>query len=304
MKKFWTQEECDKLEKFYKEGKSIAEISKALNRTAHAVQTKANNLGLGAKYIRPNNPNFKAPYQEYDWCYKRYVVKGMTYDEMAQEAGCKKRTIEKWCGDIHRLNMHTAREFLKLTDKQREIIISGTLGDGHICSDDKIPFYVESHAKDEKDYLYWKYGQLKNLCKSEPKYYPSITKLMNGKYYDCQANYRFNTRVINDLIPLRNMTITEKINELDDLGLALYFLDDGSRSKSNWQICIAEMTEEERAYFISVCADVFELDGHMQKDSRYIMFTSASSIDIDNMILQSLPNDLDIIQRKIMRWAA
>ena len=65
------------------------------------ISSRSSRLKLGDKYMRNNNPKFKAVYQDYDWCYERYVIKGMTHQEMADECGASLRVIQKWCSEIN-----------------------------------------------------------------------------------------------------------------------------------------------------------------------------------------------------------
>ena len=96
------------------------------------------------------------------------------------------------------------------------------------------------------------------------------------------------------------ITELEKIKTLDNLGLSLYMLDDASRSDSNWELCVAMLTQEEKKYFLDICKDRFDINGYIQNyDNRYITFDAVSSRKIDDIILNVLPHNLDIITKKI-----
>ena len=248
-----------------------------------------------------NNPNFKAIYQEYDWCYERYILKGMTHEEMAKEANASIRVIQKWCVERHGLHRNSFKELHKLNDIQKQLIISGTLGDGHIDRRVDQPMYIECHADDEKDYMFWKYYILKNICTKPPVYKSeNIIKHFEGKEYICKPSYRLNTRIIDDLKGIRSMSIMQKVSNLGEFGLSLYVLDDGYRSDSNWDICIAKFNQEEKEYFINHCKYNFDLICWLKKDDRYITFDANSSRKLDEIILRNVPNELDIIHKKIL----
>lgn len=297
----WTTEEELELKELFDFGITFEEISKKLNKSIGSIGHKINRLGYNKNVVKWNNPNFKAIYQEYDWCYERYILKGMTHEEMAKEANASKRVIQKWCVEKHGLHGDSFKELYKLNNTQRELIISGTLGDGHIDRRETQPMYIECHADDEEDYMFWKYELLKNMCNKPPVYKAkNIIKHFGDKEYVCRPSYRINSRIVDDLKEIRSMTIVQKVNNLGEFGLSLYMLDDGYRSDSNWEICIAKFNQEEKEYFIKYCKDKFDLTCWLKKDDRYVNFDSNSSRKLDEIILRNVPNELDIIHKKIL----
>lgn len=301
-KNTWTEEEINILKDLYSNNESLEKIANKLNRTKKAVARKANNLQLSRSIMDKHNNKYKAPYQDYDWCYERYINRNMTHEQMAKEANTTLRTIQKWCSEKHRLNAHTFKYHKKLSDIQRQLIMFSLLGDGHIDKREKEPLFIVCHAENQKDYLYWKYDMLKDLCASEPTKYSGENKTFTsgGKAYQCKPFYRFGTRIIYDLIPIRKMNKIDIIKQLNEFGIAIHILDDGNRSNSNWYVCVAEFTQEEKNLYVNVCKSNFRLNCKTIKDDRYIEFDAPSSRKIDDIILSNIPNNLDIIQYKII----
>lgn len=295
----WTSEEDNILENLYKQGLSFENMSEQMGLTLNTITSRSHYLKLGDKYTRSNNPKFKAVYQDYDWCYQRYIVKGMPHEEMAKEAGTSLRTIQKWCSEVHKLNSLTFKEKKKLSDLQYQIVLFGTLGDGHIDKRENQPIYIESHAIDEKDYLFWKYSHLKDLCMSPPKYYKESYINFGDKTYKCLPLYRFETRIVNQLKEIREMPRLEKINMLNELGLVLHVLDDGCR-RDLWELCLAEYTQQEIDAYILICKEKFNLKCWQAKDKRYIKFDANSSRLLDSLIIKIMPSNLDIVQKKVL----
>lgn len=95
----WTNNDIELLTEMYVRGDKPSEIAKVINRTEAAVSSKANKLGLTTQIIKSNNPKFKAIYQDYDWCYERFINRDMSMQEMAKEAGCSLRVMQKWCSE-------------------------------------------------------------------------------------------------------------------------------------------------------------------------------------------------------------
>lgn len=296
----WTNDEESLLEELYKNGKSIEEMSNVMKLSVNCIAQKASALKLGDKYMRTNNPKFKATYQDYDWCYDRYIVKGRTHEEMAIEAGCKKRTIQKWCSDIHGFNNRTFKKHKNLNDLQYQLILFGTLGDGHIDKRINQSLYIESHCEAEKEYLFWKYEIIKDLCHTEPIYHEAgYYNFGTDKEYLCQPFYRINTKIIDELSDIRDMPRIDKIKMLNEFGLSLHMLDDGNRNDS-WAICLAGWSQEEIDCYIEVCKRKFNLECKQEKDNRYVRFTAVSSKKIDKIILNNIPNNIDIVKKKIL----
>lgn len=296
----WTDDEINKLHELYKDGLSIDDISKEVGHSPDGVTYKVQQLGLTNKYIRKNNTNYKADYQNYDWCFKHYIEMGMNYDSMAEIANTTPRTIQKWCSEKHGINTKTYSTLKKLTYKQKMLIMAGVLGDGHICARKNEPMYIESHAYNQKDYLFWKFEILEDICKHPPTFYDSKIRHINNEDYVCQPYYKFNTRILDDIGEIRAMSKSDIIKSLDSFGMSLFFLDDAYRSRTNWIICVASFTDEEKRLFIEICSEKFNLIGKPLKDTNYISFTSDSSKKIDSMILEVIPNDLDIVKDKII----
>lgn len=297
----WTQEQVDTFIELYKQDKPFSYISEVLKINPATLTRKSSELGLSKLYPKKNCTTAHKPYHDYEWNYERYIIKGMSHEEMAEEANVKVRTIEKWCGEVHGLNRLTFRKIVRLTDKQKMLIFAGVLGDGHIDATRDRPTYIESHADDEKDYMFWKYEILKNICNRKPKYYPSKYVEFSGEYYLTQPCHRLGTRVVDELSEIHDMTRSEKIQYIDSFGYSTHFLDDGCRSVNRWQVCLAEWTHEEKQLYLQRLNDEYGICGKIDKDDRYVSFYGESVRKIDSMILKNIPNNLDIIKKKILR---
>ena len=248
------------------------------------------------------NPNFKAIYQDYDWCYQKYMTEGLNHAEMAIEAKCSKRVIEKWCSERHRLTQGFRKANKQMNNIQKDLVIGSLLGDGHIDKRETQPIFIVSHAENQKDYLFWKYELMKDFMNIPPSYYKETYHTFNTKEkYLCQPHYRISSRIHNCFIPYREMSKHDLINNLNEFSLSIFALDDGYRADSNWQVCLADIPINDRTFFIDIMESRFDLIGSiMNCDDRYMRFTADSSRKLDEIILQNIPHDLDIIKDKII----
>ena len=102
------------------------------------------------------------------------------------------------------------------------------LGDGYIrmVPGRKNALLEINHTFSQKDYVDWKFQQLKSLCKSGP-----VMRKGNGK----RIAYRFTTRQNEEISEIykkfyrnKHKIVPEDL-ELDDIVLAVWYMDDGSK---------------------------------------------------------------------------
>ena len=125
------------------------------------------------------------------------------------------------------------------TEEQEQIIFGGILGDGYIQDrDSRNPIYSETHSVYQLEYLDWKARKL----------YPFISK--TGKPYVGHKGTQAQIKSV-ALPQLRfyrgvfyrdgksKIFPVEALEWLDDLAVAVWFMDDGSFSKASGQIKLA-----------------------------------------------------------------
>jgi len=249
-----------------------------------------------------NSIYFKAIYQDYDWCYQKYMTEGLNHEEMAKEAKCSKRVIEKWCCEKHKLTQEYRKIHKQLNDIQKDLVIGSLLGDGHVDKRETQPIFIVSHAENQKDYLFWKYELMKDFMNISPTYYKeAYHNFGTDSKYLCQPHYRISSRIHNCFIQYREMSKRNLIDNLNEFSLSIFALDDGYRGDSNWEICLADIPLKDRYHFIDIMKNRFDLDGIVENsDKRYMRFTAKSSRKLDEIITSIIPNNLDIIKCKII----
>ena len=125
---------------------------------------------------------------------------------------------------------------IKISERQRSIIVGTLLGDGHLETTDKGRTYrlKITHSVRQKEYIEWLYEELKNLIRTPPQ---RKTKEGANKIYE---EYWFNTYSLGPLrfygqqfYAGRDKIVPKIIGKLiDPLAMAVWFMDDGSY-KSN-----------------------------------------------------------------------
>ncbi len=118
-----------------------------------------------------------------------------------------------------------------LTQQQKSLIIGTLLGDGYlrIFQGRKNALLEINHSFTQKEYVDWKYEILKNISGSPPK-----ARKGNGS----RIAYRFYSKQLPELTALYRLFYKKKRKvipraiTLDPMSLAVWFMDDGSRSRS------------------------------------------------------------------------
>lgn len=119
-----------------------------------------------------------------------------------------------------------------LTRQEMDLIVGSVLGDGYlrIVPGRKEAFLEVNHSIKAKEYVDWKYKLLKRICLSPPK------ERRQNKDLPKQA-YRFYTRQHPQITALyqefyvNGSKVIPKGFELEPLSLAIWYMDDGSRTK-------------------------------------------------------------------------
>lgn len=117
-----------------------------------------------------------------------------------------------------------------LTQEQKSVITGSVLGDGYIrkMNGRKDAFLEINHSNKAEKYVDWKYQILKDICKSPPK------ERISGKD---RLAYRFFTKQHPEITKIMNKFYKNKVKtipkdlELNPLILAIWFMDDGSKSR-------------------------------------------------------------------------
>lgn len=114
---------------------------------------------------------------------------------------------------------------LNLSNEQLQVLLTGKFGDGCLstpktCKDNSMYYSNCIH----EEYIDFKIKLLGDLVSSK-----SFIK-SNG--YSKTPIWQFYTHVNSEITKIKNMSIEEGLNLMDDLGVALWFYDDGSLHKS------------------------------------------------------------------------
>jgi hypothetical protein len=115
---------------------------------------------------------------------------------------------------------------IPLSSKQQEIVLGAILGDGCLEFNGNIGTRLQiKQSLKRKEYVFWLYKNLKNLCKSAPK-----QKRDNKQWYFSTRSLREFTDLYRLFYPRGKKRIPNNISKLlnSPLSLAIWYMDDGS----------------------------------------------------------------------------
>ena len=185
------------------------------------------------------------------------------------------------------------KKTLKLTDRQRQIIIGTALGDGHLETPNKGRTYrlrIE-HSLKQKAFVDWLYQELKPWVLSAPQIKKQI---VNGKIFH---KYWFNTVAHGSLrfygqqfYQAKKKVVPKLIHRwLTPLSMAVWYMDDGSIKSKNHRARIINtqgFTKREVAILIRALKDKFAIQSQLrkQKEGYQIMILAESAIKFAKLI--------------------
>lgn len=193
-----------------------------------------------------------------------------------------------------KLNGNTAGS---LSQVQRSILIGSMLGDGTLrkANGKKNALFEVNHAYQYKEYVDWKYQNLKEFVLTPPK-----MRNNNGN----RIAYRFTTRslpVFTDFYQKFYCENKKKIYsmlELDDLALAVWFMDDGSKSYNSIYLNTQQFSADEQIFLLNILKEQYGIIGNLNRDKKYfrIRITVESAARLKTIVR---PHILSVFRYKL-----
>jgi hypothetical protein len=152
-----------------------------------------------------------------------------------------------------------------LTKVQESILIGSLLGDGTMRK--KVNAYLEiNHAYSQKSLVDWIYSKFENLVLTPPKW---------RRGNQGREAYRFFTQSLPILTPfydkffINGKKIIPKDLKLNALSMAIWFMDDGSKSRSAIYLNTQQFTVDEQNRLIFLLKNQFGIESTLNKDKIY-----------------------------------
>jgi hypothetical protein len=147
---------------------------------------------------------------------------------------------------------------------QRQIIVGSLLGDGAMRCKTNALLEI-NHSSHQRSYVDWKYRHLAELVRTPPK-----ARRSNGK----RIAYRFVTRSLPELTPYFRLFYgagQKRIPELElsELTLAVWFMDDGCRSRNAVYLNTQQYDETSQSRLLRLLREQWGIVGALNRDKSY-----------------------------------
>ncbi|MDO8496520.1 MAG: LAGLIDADG endonuclease [bacterium] len=180
-----------------------------------------------------------------------------------------------------------------LTQEQKSLIIGTILGDGYlrIIPRRKNAFLEVNHSAKQRDYVDWKYSILQSIVKSGPK-----LRNGNGNRVAC----RFYTRCHQEITDLfrtfykNGKKIIPDDLEINPFSLAVWFMDDGSKSGGSIYLNTQQFLIDEQVKLQELLLNQFGITSNLNKDKEYkrIRIITGDAKKFCNIIRQFIPQSM------------
>ncbi len=152
-----------------------------------------------------------------------------------------------------------------LTEEQKSILIGTLLGDGTMRIKKNAHLEI-NHCYAQKVLVDWIFTKFSSLVTTPPKW-----RKGNGK----REAYRFATQKLPLLTPFYNQFYRNRKKiipddlKLDPLSLAVWFMDDGSKSYSSVYLNTQQFDVNEQKRLIDILKNQFGIEATLNKDKIY-----------------------------------
>ena len=151
-----------------------------------------------------------------------------------------------------------------LSGVQHDIVIGTMLGDGAMRCKANALLEI-NHSIKQSWYVDWMYQHLADLVTTPPK-----ARRGNGD----RIAYRFVTRSLPELTPYHRLFYGPDGKRVPDLQLtplamAVWFMDDGSRSRSAVYLNTQQFSEEDQRRLLDALREQWCIDGALNRDKTY-----------------------------------
>jgi hypothetical protein len=195
----------------------------------------------------------------------QYYNEGLNWKEISDKLEVSDSAIQAYGSSLGLLTNHLKYEETELTDEEFQIFLGTIYGDAYIrIPDDSVNASGHfAHSFKQRNYCIWKYEKLKRFC-SEPKEVSEIDKRNGKTYYAIDVRICANP-VFTKLYPLiYNNKIKyinpELINQIEPLGIAVWFMDDGYYDHESYAISTNCFNDEDLKNILNMFQSKFGLE--------------------------------------------
>jgi hypothetical protein len=183
------------------------------------------------------------------------ISKGYTQSEIAKEFNTSVRSITVCCNH-HKIKNPNKSKKISFSPIEKQVVLGSLLGDGTITKDGRLRI---KHSYKQKDYLIYKKSLLSNI-----EYNFRDVKSTYDKRTDKNYNHvNLDTKVYQNFKDLRHNWYPDGVKnvyikdfkEINALGIAIWFMDDGFKSNKGIMIATDSFKKED---LVECCKILYE----------------------------------------------
>lgn len=155
---------------------------------------------------------------------------------------------------------------MNITQRQKDITVGTLLGDGYLNSNGKTAHLELKQSVEKKEYIFWFYEELKDLCTTTPR-----QRRDNKQWY-------VNTHCLSELVPIHISFYSNRIKIVprniksiltNPLSIAVWYMDDGTldwRVKDHYayRLTTNSFTIEDNNKLVDLLKNNFGVDATVQ----------------------------------------
>lgn len=261
--------------------KAIALHFEVDNKT---VRQRFKKLGITKNPVIIKKPLLKSYIEE-------LIKEGLSQKEIAQKLNKTTRQVTQLTNRLGLKNNNRKQKHIELTKEQFQVLLGSVLGDGHFDKHGRVSI---THCCKQFPYLYYKTTLLDNLFSSISKERFSNTKFKNRPIslkINCSSTIK--TICCDSIMDFRkkwypnNKRILNKEDfyKIEPLGLAVWVMDDGYKTRNGLYICTDSFNLEDVYIMRNILLEKFNILFQVNEKYRRLYLLKSEFIKFYKIVL-------------------
>lgn len=277
-----TKDFDEKIKSLLDQGLNIREISEKLNVTRRdRIWDSIKRLGLFDSFLAKNKKMTTIHNNISEEDLKKYSDQGYTDEKLAEHFNVSLSSIKK-LRKKYKIPINVKYRILDIdefTEEEFQVLYGTLLGDGHLTNRYRNISGSIAHCMKQKEFLEFKHTYLKRFTNPIEEHHKYDIRYKNPNYTQCYM-YIKGSKALNALYPkLYNNKIKyinkELLFKLTGLGIATWYMDDGSNGKYGYILCTNSFSSEDVLLIQKFFKEKFDIETTIRKDN--VIYIKAKS---------------------------